>query len=171
MKPGTLWTCRCAASGYGSKDQPPSGWVELPDAKGTPLWHPNRYCRVSCANCQFARAKDTTGDDLVARRLVFRRAMWDVCVELGEKLKESRDLAVSPSEIAVIALEAGLAHVGRLARSPLVDFGVAPGACPGCGQGKDGRADHEGECPIAYYRPGFTAQTPADEDDGPPLPG
>jgi hypothetical protein len=53
------------------------------------------------------------GDDMVARRIVLRREVWDQLVHLAEALQVTREVDVSPTDVAVIALEAGLAEVRR----------------------------------------------------------
>src|SRR5688500_3107217 len=52
-------------------------------------------------------------DDMVARRIVLRREVWDQLVHLAEALQTTRELDVSPTDVAVIALEAGLAEVRK----------------------------------------------------------
>src|SRR5689334_2493630 len=52
-------------------------------------------------------------DDMVARRIVLRREVWDQLVHLAEALQATRELDVSPTDVAVIALEAGLAEVRK----------------------------------------------------------
>lgn len=59
-------------------------------------------------------------DDMVARRIVMRRAVWDQLVTLAEAVTASKGIEVSPTEVAVIALEAGLAEVKPKAAPPLV---------------------------------------------------
>jgi len=50
-------------------------------------------------------------DDYVARRIVMRRDLWEELVKLAEALKETRGITVSPTDVAAIALEAGMAKV------------------------------------------------------------
>lgn len=52
-------------------------------------------------------------DDMVARRIVMRREVWEQLVHLAEALQETRELEVSATDVAVIALEAGLAEVRK----------------------------------------------------------
>ncbi len=52
-------------------------------------------------------------DDVVARRIVMRRSTWDQLAHLAEVLREVRDIEVEPTEVALIALEAGLEEVER----------------------------------------------------------
>ena len=55
----------------------------------------------------------------VARRIVMPRQVWDELTHLAEVLGEARGLDVSPAEIALLALEAGLNEVrqGRPVRT------------------------------------------------------
>jgi hypothetical protein len=50
-------------------------------------------------------------DDYVARRIVMRREVWDDRVKLAGLLAESRGIQVSPTDVAAVALEAGMAKV------------------------------------------------------------
>ena len=90
-------------------------------------------------------------DDLVARRIVLRRETWDQLVHFAEVLAEARGVEVAPADVAVIALEAGLAEVrrgvagvaGKQARGPSrVASGRASRAVagPGAAQAQPGKA-------------------------------
>ncbi len=97
-------------------------------------------------------------DDLVARRIVLRRETWDQLVHFAEVLAEARGVEVAPADVAVIALEAGLAEVrrgvagvaGKQARGPSrVASGRASRAVAGAGaaqaqQGKAAAGSNEG---------------------------
>jgi hypothetical protein len=66
---------------------------------------------------QAPRSQATSSDsksETVARRIVLRRDVWDQLVHLADLLKDSRDLDVTPTDVAVIALEAGLREVQGL---------------------------------------------------------
>lgn len=55
----------------------------------------------------------TKTEDTVARRIVMPKRVWDQLVHLTTALEEARDVEVSPLDVAVIALEAGLDEVRR----------------------------------------------------------
>lgn len=52
-------------------------------------------------------------EDTVARRIVMPKRVWDQLVHLTAALEEARDVEVSPLDVAVIALEAGLEEIRR----------------------------------------------------------
>lgn len=60
----------------------------------------------------------TDDAEMVARRIVMRRAVWDQLVGLAEELSQQRKAEVLPADVAVVALEAGLAEVRRGATKP-----------------------------------------------------
>lgn len=76
--------------------------------------------------CGRERRREADVDDLggaddaemVARRIVMRRAIWDQLVSLAEELSQQRKAEVLPADVAVVALEAGLAEVRRGATKP-----------------------------------------------------
>jgi hypothetical protein len=55
----------------------------------------------------------TKTEDTVARRIVMPKRVWEQLVHLTKALEEARDVEVSPLDVAVIALEAGLEEVRR----------------------------------------------------------
>lgn len=52
-------------------------------------------------------------EDTVARRIVMPKRVWEQLVHLTTALEEARDVEVSPLDVAVIALEAGLDEIRR----------------------------------------------------------
>jgi hypothetical protein len=60
----------------------------------------------------------TDDAEMVARRIVMRRAVWEQLVGLAEELSQQRKAEVLPADVAVVALEAGLAEVRRGATKP-----------------------------------------------------
>lgn len=50
-------------------------------------------------------------DDMVARRIVMRRELWDELVKLAERVKAARGIEVSPTDVAALAIEMGMAEV------------------------------------------------------------
>lgn len=70
---------------------------------------------LSASPASFASspASVPAADDVVARRIVMRRSTWDQLAHLAEVLREVRDIEVEPTEVALIALEAGLEEVER----------------------------------------------------------
>lgn len=56
---------------------------------------------------------DVNNEEMVARRIVMRRETWDQLVLVAEALAATRELEVTPTDVATIALEAGLAEVLR----------------------------------------------------------
>ena len=60
--------------------------------------------------------QDASGDapeDTVARRIVMRREIWEQLVLLADALRETRGIEVTPTDVATVALEAGLTEVRR----------------------------------------------------------
>jgi hypothetical protein len=55
----------------------------------------------------------TVAEETVARRIVMRSDTWKRLVHIAEVLQATRDVDVDPTEVAVIALEAGLQEVQR----------------------------------------------------------
>lgn len=53
------------------------------------------------------------GEQTVARRIVMRQETWERLTRLADALRETRGVAVSPEDVATIALEAGLAEIQR----------------------------------------------------------
>ncbi|HYE89683.1 MAG TPA: hypothetical protein VEA38_01630 [Terriglobales bacterium] len=51
-------------------------------------------------------------DDLVARRIIMRRELWDRIVAVSETL-QARGIVASPTDVAAIALEAGVGEAER----------------------------------------------------------
>jgi len=47
--------------------------------------------------------------DMVARRVVMHRKLWDKLVSLAEVMTKQKDVAVTPSDVAVMAIEVGIA--------------------------------------------------------------
>jgi|CXWL01.1.fsa_nt_gi hypothetical protein len=60
---------------------------------------------------------DELQDDHVARRIVMRREVWDNLVHLADALRESRGIEVTPTDVATIALEAGMSEVRKAAET------------------------------------------------------
>lgn len=56
---------------------------------------------------------DFPSSDSVARRLVMPRRTWEQLEHLAEALRETRDVEVDANDVALIALEAGLAEIRR----------------------------------------------------------
>jgi len=54
---------------------------------------------------------DLAPENTVARRIVMRREIWSQLVLLANALHETRGVEVTPNDVALIALEAGLARV------------------------------------------------------------
>lgn len=65
--------------------------------------------------------------DVVARRLVMRREVWDELVGLAEELKARRGIEVAPTDVAAIAIEAGMAEVAKPAPKPAPPVKRGPG--------------------------------------------
>lgn len=61
---------------------------------------------------------EDTNDETVARRIVMRREIWDELVHLADALRETRGIEVTPTDVAGIALEAGLSEVRRSQEAP-----------------------------------------------------
>lgn len=55
----------------------------------------------------------TKTEDTVARRIVMPKRVWEQLVHLTTALEEARDVEVSPLDVAVVALEAGLEEIRR----------------------------------------------------------
>jgi len=55
----------------------------------------------------------TKTEDNVARRIVMPKRVWEQLVHLTTALEEARDVEVSPLDVAVVALEAGLEEIRR----------------------------------------------------------
>jgi hypothetical protein len=56
---------------------------------------------------------DFPNSESVARRIVMPRRTWEQLEHLAEALRETRDVDVSATDVALIALEAGLAEIRR----------------------------------------------------------
>ena len=63
-------------------------------------------------------SEDTVAEDTVARRIVMPKRIWEQLVLLTEALEQARDVEVSPLDVAVIALEAGLDEIRRGVQGP-----------------------------------------------------
>lgn len=64
-----------------------------------------------------ARDPMTVDDDMVARRVVLRREVWDQLVAEAERLSLS-GTPINPTDLAVVALELGLQPVRDSAGQP-----------------------------------------------------
>lgn len=53
----------------------------------------------------------TIPDDMVARRIVMRRELWDELVKLAERVKAERGIEVGGCDVAALAIELGLSEV------------------------------------------------------------
>lgn len=52
---------------------------------------------------------ERSGDaEIVARRLVMPRKLWDECVNLADVLSKAKKREILPADVAVAALEAGM---------------------------------------------------------------
>lgn len=58
------------------------------------------------------------GETTVARRIVLRRSTWERLSHLAEALEDTRGIDVTPMDVAVVALEAGLREVEEGLRNP-----------------------------------------------------
>ena len=67
-------------------------------------------------------------DDQVAQRLVFRRAVWEQVEGLAKTLRDTRGVEVSAADVALIALEAGLAVVSAQETAALELRGMIEGS-------------------------------------------
>ncbi|HBP19835.1 MAG TPA: hypothetical protein DEA08_18840 [Planctomycetes bacterium] len=73
--------------------------------------HPGMGAEISAATA-------APGETTVARRIVLRRTTWERLSHLAEALEDTRGIDVTPMDVAVVALEAGLREVEEGLRNP-----------------------------------------------------
>jgi hypothetical protein len=60
--------------------------------------------------------------DMIARRIVMHRKLWDEFVSLADVMTKKKGVLVTPSDVAVLAIEAGLVVMRKE---------IQPAAAPG----------------------------------------
>ena len=72
----------------------------------------------SGVGAEISAATAGPGETTVARRIVLRRSTWERLTHLAEALEDTRGIDVTPMDVAVVALEAGLREVEDGLRNP-----------------------------------------------------